>query len=243
MRIGTDMKELARRLDLRNEYDAPHPGTASTLGLLRRMQVTPRDLDDDHLVAATAVIHVSSGTPEPILEFRRECSRLTAPTQVPVLSGVVRPLKYTGNAMHNFGYAHRVLQQSGGVMPTMFLMPLTKTAAWWKKDWWERQTFFLPRYDESGRMVSQGHALAAAAGVSCLMRRTYWNADEPAPAGEYDFINYFECADEDIPTFHNVCAALRDTKKNPEWAFVREGPTWQGRRVKTWEELWEPTRG
>ena len=69
------------------------------------------------------------------------------------------------------------------------------------------------------------------------MRRTYKNAAEPAPEGEYDFINYFECTDEDVPRFHEVCAALRDVSRNPEWRFVREGPTWQGRRVATWAEL------
>jgi hypothetical protein len=36
-----------------------------------------------------------------------------------------------------------------------------------------------------------------------------------------------------------VCAALRDVTKNPEWRFVREGPTWHGRRVATWPELFE----
>jgi len=25
--------------------------------------------------------------------------------------------------------------------------------------------------------------------------------------------------------------------RNPEWSFVREGPTWHGRRVATWPEL------
>ena len=59
----------------------------------------------------------------------------------------------------------------------------------------------------------------------------------PRTEGEYDFLNYFECADSDIPTFHEVCAALRDVTKNPEWKFVREGPTWHGRRVGTWPEL------
>jgi hypothetical protein len=35
----------------------------------------------------------------------------------------------------------------------------------------------------------------------------------------------------------SACAALRDLDRNPEWKFVREGPTWQGRRVATWDEL------
>ena len=55
--------------------------------------------------------------------------------------------------------------------------------------------------------------------------------------GAYDFLNYFECADADVPTFHEVCSSLRNVARNPEWAFVREGPTWQGQRVATWAEL------
>jgi hypothetical protein len=86
-------------------------------------------------------------------------------------------------------------------------------------------------------MVSEGHALAAATGIACLMRRTYDHETNPAPTGAYDFLTYFECADADVPTFHQVCAALRDVKRNPEWEFVREGPCWHGRRVATWPEL------
>src|SRR5206468_759240 len=82
-------------------------------------------------------------------------------------------------------------------------------AAWWAKDWMERHTYFLPRY-EDGRMVNEGHALASAAGIACLMRRTYKHETEPAPPGRYDFVTYFECADADVPTFHEVCASLRD---------------------------------
>jgi hypothetical protein len=85
--------------------------------------------------------------------------------------------------------------------------------------------------------VSEGHALAAQAGIACLMRRTYRHETHPAPPGAYDFLTYFECADADVPTFHEVCAALRDVKRNPEWEFVREGPCWHGRRVATWAEL------
>src|SRR6266542_2943524 len=107
-------------------------------------------------------------------------------------------------------------------MPNAFLVPLSKTAAWWAKDWMDRHTYFLPRY-EAGRMVNEGHALASAAGIACLMRRTYKHEREPAPAGRYDFVTYFECTDADVPTFHDVCAALRDVKRNPEWEFVQGG--------------------
>ena len=35
----------------------------------------------------------------------------------------------------------------------------------------------------------------------------------------------------------SLLRALRDVTRNPEWRFVREGPTWHGRRVAAWEEL------
>lgn len=227
---------LAQRLGLRNEFDAGdgHPDRA--IGFLRRVDATPADIDDDVLLRADAVVHVASPSAEDVDAFTAELARLV---DVRVLRGVLRPTRYTGNEMHNFSYARQLLQQPGTAGPTGFLLPMSKTAAWWEKDWMERHTYFLPRYDDSGRMVRQGHALAAAPGIDCLMRRTYKHAAEPAPAGAYDFVNYFECADADVPRFHEVCAALRDVARNPGWQFVREGPLWQGRRVASWGELFE----
>jgi hypothetical protein len=228
---------LASRLELTNEFEpgADHPTQA--VAFLRRVGATPGPRADDGLLHADVVIHVAAPTATPVAEFCAEATRLLGPAVTPlVLRGVVRPMTYTGNAMHNFAYAHRVVQQSGAVMPNAFLVPMSKTPAWWAKDWMERHTYFLPRYDD-GRMVSEGHALASAAGIPCLLRRTYKHPTEPAPADAYDFVTYFECADADVPTFHAVCAALRDVRKNPEWAFVREGPTWHGRRVAGWADL------
>jgi len=235
---GAAVPALAERLGLRNEFEVRDGHPAEAIAFVRRVAATPGDIADDGLLRADAVVHVASAAAATIAAFCAEMTRLLEPLIEPhVLAGVVRPLRYAGDAMHNFAYAHRVVQQPRPIMPNAFLCPMSKTAAWWQKGWMERHTYFLPRYDDSGRMVNEGHALAAAAGVPCLMRRTYWNPVEPAPAGAYDFINYFECTDADVPTFHGVCAALRDISRNPEWKFVREGPTWQGRRVSTWEEL------
>lgn len=231
---------LADRLGLHNEFE-PARGDADpprSIAFLRRAGTTSADIADDELQAAEAIVHVAAATPEPVAAFHTELARLLGPAvRARVLGGVGRPMSYTGTVMFNFAYAHRVLQQPGAVMPNAFLVPLRKTAAWWAKGWMERHTYFLPRYDTSGRMLHQGHALAAAAGIDCLLRRTYKHPTEPAPDGDYDFVTYFECADADVPTFHEVCAALRDPTRNPEWTFVREGPTWHGRRVATWPEL------
>jgi hypothetical protein len=166
-------------------------------------------------------------------EFCTEATRLLAPAVKPhALRGVVRPKDYTSSAMNQFAYTHQRRQECGSNMPNGFFLPMSKTPA--SKDWMERHTYFLPRYD-AGRMVSE--ALAAAAGIPCLMRRTYDYDTHPAPAGTYDYLTYFECANADVPTFHEVCAALRDRARNPEWEFVHEGPCWHGRRVATWAEL------
>ena len=231
---------LVGRLRLANEFDVRDGHPAEAVAFLRRLGATPGPRADDGLLHADAVVHVAAATEAPVAEFCAGLARLLGPAaRTQVLGGVVRPMLYTGNLMHNFAYAHRVIQQPGPVMPNAFLVPMSKTAAWWAKDWMERHTYFLPRYDDAGRMVNEGHALASAAGVPCLLRRTYKYPAEPAPDDAYDFVTYFECADADVATFHEVCAALRDVRRNPEWSFVREGPTWHGRRVATWPELCE----
>jgi hypothetical protein len=235
---AVDVPALADRLGLANEFEPVDGHPPEAIAFLRRVDATPGARADDDLLRTDVVIHVASASAAPVATFCAEVARLLGPLVRPrVLGGVVRPMTYTGNAMHNFAYAHRVLQQPGPVMPHAFLVPMSKTAAWWAKDWMERHTYFLPRYDDAGRMVNEGHALASAAGIACLLRRTYKHVTEPAPEDAYDFLTYFECADADVPTFHAVCAALRDVTRNPEWKFVREGPTWHGRRVATWAGL------
>jgi hypothetical protein len=229
---------LAERLGLRNEYGSDGDDPPQSIAYLRRVSAAPGQLTDAGLLGAQAIVHVAAPSPEPIAEFRTGLARLLGPAVTPrVLDGVVRPLSYTGQAMFNFSYGERVLQQPGAIMPNAFLVPINKTPAWWQKDWMQRHTYFLPRYDDAGSMQNQGHALAAASGISCLLRRTYKSLAEPAADGDFDFVSYFECADADIPVFRDVCGALRDVTRNPEWAFVREGPTWHGRRTATWAGL------
>jgi len=233
-----DVPGLAERLGLCNEYGAAGGDPEQSIAYLRRISATPGQVTDTGLLGAEAIVHVAATTPEPITEFRAGLARMLGLTVTPrVLDGVARPLSYTGLAMFNFSYSQRVLQQPAQVMPNAFLVPLSKTAGWWQKDWMERHTYFLPRYDDAGAMQSQGHALAAAQGIPCLLRRTYNSVAQPAPDGDFDFITYFECADADVQVFHDVRAALRDVTRNPEWAFVREGPTWHGRRTASWAGL------
>jgi hypothetical protein len=229
---------LADRHGFLNEFDNPANHLATSIAFLRCVGATPGDIPDSGLLRAGIVIHVASPRRELVTEFCAELTRLIDPTVgVRILDGGVRPRTYTSAAMFEFAYAHQVVQQQGKAMPHAFLIPMSKTEEWWRKDWMERQSYFLPTYAETGEMLSQGHALAAAAGIPCIMRRFY-RGDVAADAdGTYDFITYFECADKALPVFHDVRAALQDKLRNPEWKFVREGPTWRGKRVRTWSAL------
>ncbi len=80
----------------------------------------------------------------------------------------------------------------------------------------------------------KGHALAAEAGISTIFRRLYHNPDGYHRQKEYDFIAYFECANEHLAVFDEIRTALRDKQQNPEWKFVIEGPKLRGRRVLKW---------
>src|SRR6266446_3312857 len=128
------------------------------------------DIADEAVLQADWVIHVASKRPETITELSAEAARLISPAvQVHVLQGVRRPRSYTGAAMNKWAYERQVVQQPGTAMPNGFLVPMSKTAEWWRKDWMERHTYFLPRYDDDGRMVNEGHALATEAGIPHLL--------------------------------------------------------------------------
>lgn len=237
-RLARPIGVLVERLGLRNEFGATsgHPGDA--VAFVRRLEVLPGHDADQAVSDAEAIVHVASAQAKTVAAFRTGFESLLAgAARVTALGGVVRPARYTGAAMHQFAYAHQLAQQPGHAAPHAFFIPLRKTAEWWRKDWIERHTYILPRYDDHGRMLNKGHALSAEAGVAALMRRTWRHEQEPAPESGYDFLNWFECGERDVATFHAVCAALRDVEQNPEWRFVREGPTWHGRRVASWEEL------
>jgi hypothetical protein len=237
---GAPVNALVERLALHNEFSPSEAPAAQTVAFLRRRGARPADVLDDDTLQADWAVHVFGKQQETVKQLCAGLRELVEPhARVRILAGVVQPKNYTGAAMQNWAYARAVTQQPGAAMPNAFIVPMNKTADWWRKDWMEQHTFFLPRYDDAGRMTAEGHALATEKGIACLLRRTYRSETHPAPAGSYDFVSYFECADADIPVFNEVCANLRDMKRNPEWKFVREGPTWHGRRVPSWEALFK----
>jgi hypothetical protein len=122
---------------------------------------------------------------------------------------------------------------SGRVQRNVVIIPLNKSKEWWDKAALDRQTYFYPHTDRSGAQV-KGHARAAEAGIGTIFRKLYYNPDGHGREREWDFVTYFECADEHLATFDQICHSLRDVRQNPEWRYVTEGPEWRGRRVLRW---------
>ncbi|HEX6325263.1 MAG TPA: hypothetical protein VFZ72_01730 [Jiangellaceae bacterium] len=227
--VASLLAGLETDVGLGNEFTGTDPMPA--VAYLTRVRCDDGDMADDELASADVVVHVAAPDEDLVHRYERALrASLVDGVSMRALFGQWLPMEYTGRAMHNFSYAHRVLQQPGDVAPNCFLLPLSKTPEWWSKSWMERHTYLLPRYDERGQLVAEGHVLSAAAGIDHLLRRTYRQRSGAAELGQYDFLTYFECTDDGVSHLHATLDALRDTRRNPEWAFVREGPLWQGRR-------------
>lgn len=100
----------------------------------------------------------------------------------------------------------------------------------------ERHAYFYAHADGPTGGRAKGHAQAAEAGIPTIHRKVYHNPDGYGRDGEFDFdfISDFECADEHLATFDEICRAPRDDRQNPEWQDVIEGPEWRGRRDQKW---------
>jgi hypothetical protein len=135
--------------------------------------------------------------------------------------------------MYAYAFKDASPRLSGRVQRNVIIVPVRKTAEWWEKNALDRHTYFYPHSDATGATV-KGHARAAEAGITTIYRRLYYNPDGHGRPGEFDFISYFECADEHLATFDQIRRSLRDERQNPEWRYVEEGPEWRGRRVLKW---------
>ena len=238
--------ELARALDLlgrdmenMHDVDGPPTGEAFARGRFQLLRAeaaftTQQQIVHPAVSESHGLIRLECAALEPIKEYETGLLKLIEATSgsVETLAGVMRPRSYTSHAMSEFAYAHALPPGPGDRYQLAAVTPMNKTDAWWQMDFLHRESFFLPRYDENENMVVKGHALASAAGVPNISRRLVHAPDGYGLEGDYDFVGYFEFAEADAPVFRQVMAGLRDTKQNPEWKYVLEGPEWWGRRVR-----------
>ena len=167
------------------------------------------------------------------IELRRRVAE--SPTST-ALDGAVRVPQYTSAEMHAYAYKRGAARAARGASQrNVIIIPMQQDAGVVGQE---------PR--SIGRPISIRTPIAdrrprrratrapPKPGISTIYRTLYYNPDGHGRADEFDFITYFECADEHLATFDQICRALRDERQNPEWRFVIEGPEWRGKRVLRW---------
>ena len=237
--LATALDSLGTGMENIFQVDGPASAEALQRGRWQFLRAEPalssaRDMPHAALLEATCLVYLEAVAPEPLIRYETGLRQLVLSRRgsVVTLSGIQKPRSYTSYAMTQFAYAPAQGPKPGSQCPFGVVTPQSKTAAWWNMDWMRRESLFLPRYDEQGNMLAQGHALAAAAGIPCITRRLVHHPEAYGSGQGYDFIGYFEFAEADAETFRAVMAGLRHVAQNPEWAYVQEGPEWWGRRVE-----------
>jgi hypothetical protein len=218
-----------------NDYDADGTRDPQPQETIQFLSVDADPAGAQGIGAAQFVAHVTANYRPRLDEVANELTRrVNGAAEVIILDGAERMPRYTSAEMQKFAYKPALARQSGRVARNCVIMPMDKTAAWWEKSALERHSYFYPHHSDASGCTVNGHAKAAEAGISKVFRRLYHNPDGYQRLNEFDFITYFECTDENLPVFDEMCRSLRDRHQNPEWGYVVEGPEWRGKRVLRW---------
>lgn len=217
-----------------NEFDTPNGhegGPHETVQFL----AAPALQETEGIGGAGYAVHVCSKyrprLHEAEFELRR---RLGDSATFAALEGATRVPQYTSAALYAHAFKRASGRITGRVARNVIIVPIRKTPEWWALHPLERHTFFYPHTDSLTGAPAKGHARAVEDGISTIYRRLYYHPDGQGQEGAYDFITYFECADEHLETFDRIRQSLRDQRLNPEWRYVIEGPEWRGHRVLRW---------
>ena len=217
-----------------NDYDADGSRDPQPQETIQFLHCVVPPAGREGFATAPFVAHLSANyrprLEEVVCDLKK---RIAGSADVIVLEGAERAPRYTSAEMHKYAYKPAQVRSSGRTARNAIIIPMSKSAEWWEKSALERHAYFYPHKDSTGSPV-KGHAQAAEAGIPKIFRRLYHNPDGYQRPDEFDFVTYFECTDESLPVFDQICRALRDETQNPEWKYVREGPEWRGTRVLRW---------
>jgi hypothetical protein len=131
------------------------------------------------------------------------------------LWGVVQHLHYTGRNERLDLDARSRPELAPSDQTLAVVIPIRKSPDWWNLTQDERQKFFHRQADR------EGHIATGARYADGIFRRLYHGRYlDPAPP--YDFLTYFEFAEQDTLRFRTLLSELRDLEKNPEWHYVEQ---------------------
>jgi hypothetical protein len=218
-----------------NDYDADGSRDVQPQETIQFLNVDGPSGRREGIGGASYAVHLSANYRPRLEEVMCDLKRrVGGSADVIVLDGAERATRYTSAEMHSYAYKPAQARLSGRIASNAIIVPMNKTSAWWEKTSLERHSYFYPHHEHSTGYPVKGHAKAAEAGITKIFRKLYHNPDGYQRNGEFDFLTYFECTDEHLPVFDQICRALRDENQNPEWKYVLEGPEWRGKRVLRW---------
>ncbi|MFQ5968954.1 MAG: twin-arginine translocation signal domain-containing protein [Nitrososphaerales archaeon] len=128
--------------------------------------------------------------------------------------GVTQNLHYTSDAQRQeLTRRSRSAELEASEHTTAVLIPIGKSEEWWKLAQDQRQAYFQ-RSD-----THEGHTAIGLKYADRVFRKLYHSRHLNAVLS-YDFLTYFEFEDVYENDFRSLLAELRDTRNNPEWAYV-----------------------
>jgi hypothetical protein len=151
---------------------------------------------------------IESGSPLPLSGPGRE-----APAGGFPLRGVVQHLHYTARSERTELEKISRPETEPSEETTAVLIPIGKSAAWWRLSQDERQILF----QKTAR--HEGHIGIGRKYADRIFRRLY-HTRYIDPAAPHDFLTYFEFNEANAADFRKMLSELRDIKNNPEWLYV-----------------------
>ncbi len=128
-------------------------------------------------------------------------------------TGVTQHLHYTTEIQREEldEHSHGEFEPSSDT--TAVLIPIGKSAQWWHFAQDVRQTYFKKTE------THEGHTAIGLMHVDRVYRKLY-HSRYTGPSLPYDFLTYFEFQSIHEDDFKLLLTELRDTERNPEWAYV-----------------------
>ena len=162
-------------------------------------------------------VEVIKGPTPPLPQPGWELHRIEAATP-PAASSPVQFQGETGAAQYTdpnapYAAANGLAALPADANPVLaVIIPLRKTAAWYALNQDQRKALIPAHVDVGVPFIKTIH------------RRLFHSR---AFSKDYDFITYFEFRASDETRFRQLCQALRDPKRNPEWTYIdRDFEVW-----------------
>lgn len=163
----------------------------------------------NHLTQGWSLARLESSVP---ISLPEESLAPSGPSVIQ-FHGVTQHLEYTSDAQRGELGGRSISELEPSEHTTAVLIPIGKSEEWWKLAHDQRHAHF----QKTG--AREGHTAIGLKYVDRVFRKLY-HARYVNAELSYDFLTYFEFEDAYKKDFRTLLAELRDTRRNPEWAYV-----------------------